>query len=248
MERLGFVETGLARRIWKICDSALIYNSVAFIYGDSHIGKTFALQEYARRNNHGQTKYIRMPARSGTQMMMKELAASCALSRDCAFEKLRERVLRALDGNNLVIVDEIHQTFVSYHSHQLLGCLELLREIHDRTGCGMVLVGTNVFRDELQKGLHKTMLEQLKRRGIFELQLPAVPPRRDLDMVAKAYGLAPATGEAEALQDLIIKTSGLGKFTKYLMAASRMAAKAGQKTSWQHFVTSHDIIRKLSMG
>ena len=244
--RAEFVETKTAKRIWKICESALIYNSISFIYGDSHIGKTWSLEEFTRQHDHGQTKYIRMPSSAGIQLLMKEFAGACALSKDSAFERLRDRVIKAIDKNHLVIVDEIHQTFVSYHKQARLSCLELIREIHDRTRCGMVLCGTNVFRDELQQGLHKRFLEQLRRRGIFELQLPSVPPRADLDAIAESYGLAPCEGEAEQLVLQIAKNAGLGRYCKFLEAASRHAKKKNQKLNWGHFVSAHDIIKNLS--
>jgi DNA transposition AAA+ family ATPase len=241
-----FIETTTARKIWKICDSALVYNSIAFIYGDSQIGKTCALEEYARRNNHGQTKYIRLPASAGVQLMMKEFAEACALSRNCCFEKLRERVLSALDRNHLVIVDEIHQTFASYHSRARISCLEVLREIHDRSNCGMVLCGTNVFREELQTGLHKKLLDQLRRRGIFELQLSAKPPKSDVRAIAATFGLEEPDPEAAQLVDDILGKHGLGKLIRFMQAGSRMARKQGRPLSWKHFVSAHDIIKRLS--
>lgn len=248
ISRPNFVDTETSKKIHKICESALIYNSISFIFGESQIGKTTALLEYARRNNHGRTKYIRMPSSAGIQLMMKEFAVACAVSPRSCFEQLRERVLRAIDRNHLVIVDEVHQTFVSYHKKARLSSLELVREIHDRTGCGMVLCGTNVLKEELQQGEHKKLLDQLRLRGIFTLQLPAVPTRKDLDAIAVSYGLAPADGEAEQLMLHIAKSYGLGKFCKFLAAASRHATKKGEKMKWKHFVTAHDIVKKLSEG
>ena len=139
LARQAFVETDTARRIWKICDAAITYQSIAMIFGDSQTGKTWALQEYARRHNHGQTKYIRMPAAAGVQMVCRAFAEACGLSHKCSYEAMRERVQRAIDGNTLVIVDELHQAFNTYQRHARVAVLEVIREIHDRTGCGMVL-------------------------------------------------------------------------------------------------------------
>ena len=187
-----------------------------------------------------------MPATAGVQLMMKTLARSCNLSPNCSFEKLRDTVLNHLDKNTLVIVDEIHQAMLSYHKQARVTCLELLREIHDRTHCGMVLCGTNVFREEIQRGKDKEMLDQLQRRGIVQLQLPRRPPVRDLDAVAKAFGLPPAEGEARELMKTIIHESGLGKFVKFLQAASRYSNKTKTKLDWKHFVHAHDAFAKLS--
>jgi len=242
----SFVETNTARKIWKVCDAAVAYKTIAFIFGDSQVGKTTALQEYARRNNHGQTKYIRMAASSGTQLMMKLLAEACAFSPKGCFENLRKRVLGALDENTLVIVDELHLAFFTYHSKARLSCLEVLRELHDRTGCAMVLCGTNVGRDEIDRGPQKEYLEQLRRRGVFRLQLPKYATQGDLNAIAKSFGLPPAEGEAADLVKQIIRANGLKAYTSYLQAAGRIASNTRRKLAWKHFIQAHDVIAKLS--
>jgi DNA transposition AAA+ family ATPase len=246
MVKLDFVETSIWRACEKVCTHALVTNTVAFIFGDSQIGKTTALEEFARRNNHGQTKLIRMPASAGVQLFMKEMAKACFVSPDSCFEKLRDRVLNAIDDKTLVIIDEVHQIFTSYQHSSTIKVAEVIREIYDRTHCGMVLVGTNVLKDELTHGKLAAILEQLRRRGTIPLQLPSYPPKADLDKIARKFGLAPADGiAAEVVKDMIL-TSGLGMYIKFLQSASMMAGREGRKPSWDHFVQAHDIIAKLS--
>ena len=241
-----FVETETARKIWKICDAATTYQTIAKIYGDPQIGKTWALEEYARRHNHGSTKFVRLPAAAGVQMMMRTFATSCGLSHKCSFEAMRERVMRSIDQDNLVIVDELHQAFNTYQRHARVACLELIREIHDRTGCGMVLCGTNVARDEIERGQHKQLLEQLDRRGIFLLQLPKVATWADRDAIAKSFGLPKADGTARELVDAIVRTSGLKAYTSFLRAAVKLASNRKQPLTWDHFAGAYRTIQSLS--
>lgn len=244
--KLDFVETSIWKVCDKVCNAALVTQTVAFIWGDSQIGKTTALEEYARRNNHGQTKLVRMPASAGVQLFMKELAKACYVSPESCFEKLRERVLNAIDDKTLIIVDELHQAFTSYQSGSAIKVMEVIREIYDRTHCGMVLVGTNVLRDNLTTGRLAAILEQLRRRGTIKVQLPAHPPKVDLDRIAKKFGLPPADGIAlEVVKDMI-HTSGLGMYIKFLSSAGMLANREGRKLTWDHFVQAHDIIARLS--
>jgi len=245
--KLDFVETSIARTVWKACDGALITQTVAMIYGDSQIGKTMALEEYARRNNHGQTKYLRMPASAGVQLFMRELAKACFVSSHRSFEGMRESVLHTIDDKTLVIIDEAHQCFLSYLKGSQIKVLELVREIYDRTQCGMVLCGTNVWRREMQEGKMAQMLEQLRRRGTIKIQLPARPPKADLDRIAKKFNLPPPEDLALDVIKEMLHTSGLGMYVKYLQNAARMATREGKKLSWDHFVQAHDIIQKLSI-
>lgn len=243
---IGFVETSISRKIWKAAEYALVSQSMAFVYGEPQIGKTTALEEYARRNNHGQTKFVRMPASAGVQLMMKEFASACYISPASCFDNLRERVLNSLDSRNLVIIDELHQVFLSYQRGSAIKCLEVIREIHDRTKCGMLLCGTLQLRKELMLGSHTDLLEQFKRRGVLEINLPKLPPKKDIDLISAAFRLAPAEDTALEIQTDIIKAHGLGKFAKFLQTGQRIAAKAGQPFTWDHFIKAHDILAKLS--
>lgn len=244
--KLDFVETSTWRVVDRVCNAALVTQTVAFIWGESQMGKTTALEEYSRRNNHGQTKFVRMPASAGVQLFMKELAKACYVSPDSCFDKLRERVLNAIDDKTLVIVDELHQAFTSYQHGSAIKVMEVIREIYDRTRCGMVLVGTNVLRDELHQGKLAAILEQLRRRGTIKIQLPAHPPKADLDKIARKFNLLPAEGEAAEVVKDMIHTSGLGMYIKFLQSACMMAAREKKKVSWDHFIQANDIIAKLS--
>jgi DNA transposition AAA+ family ATPase len=248
LTKLNFVETSIARTIWKACDGALITQTIALIYGDSQIGKTTALEEYQRRNNHGQTKYVRMPASAGVQLFMRALARACFVSPNRSFEGMREAVLHTIDDKTLIIIDEAHQCFLSYMKGSQIKVLELIREIYDRTQCGLVLCGTNVLRHEIQEGKLSQMLEQLRRRGTIKIQLPAKVPKVDLDRIAKKFALAPADGIALDTIKSMLHTSGLGMVVKYLQNSARMAGRANEQLTWEHFVQAHDIIAKLSVG
>lgn len=244
----GFIDTSIAKRIFQVCNAAMVSQTIAFIFGDSQIGKTRALVEYQRRNNHGQTKYVRMPASAGVQLVAKEIARACYVSPRTSFENMRDSILRAVDAQTLMIIDEGHQAFLSYQRSSQVKVFEFLREIYDRTNCGMVICGTNVLRDEMQTGRLALMLKQLDRRGIIRVSLPAAPPQKDIDAVARSFGLEPAEGDAAEIVKDMIHVSGLGKFVKFLQAASSLASKEGKRLSWDHYVRAHDIIAKLSRG
>ena len=70
--REEFVLTPTAQRIWTLLHLARESHTVAFVLGPSHIGKTWALENYAVQNNHGSTPYIRMKAASGLDLPAKK--------------------------------------------------------------------------------------------------------------------------------------------------------------------------------
>jgi DNA transposition AAA+ family ATPase len=242
-----FIETTVARKVHAVCNAAWQSHTIAMIWGESQTGKTLALEEFARNNNHGRTKYIRLPATAGVQLVAKVIAKACYVSPESAFEGLRDRILKAISSDTLVIIDEAHECFLCYQKGSAIKVFEFLREIYDRTGCGMVICGTNVLRDEIMVGKMQLMLRQLDRRGIIKVQLPDVTPMRDCEKIAREWLKLPAPeGEArEIIKDMVLKT-GLNAYVHFLKAAGRLAA--GEKTSvnWGHFVRAYGIIRSLS--
>lgn len=239
-----FVETTVAKRVFQVCDAARISNTVAFIFGDSQQGKTTALEEYTRQNNHGQTVYVRLPSSAGVQLLAKEIARACHVNPDSSFERVRDRVINALDHNRLIIVDELHQVFTSYHAASQIKVLEFLREIHDRTRCGMVLCGTHVLRREIEDGKLALILEQLRRRATLRLELPPRPSKTDVAKFAHGFGLPdPGAAETAVIRDMVY-SSGLGMYVKFLQAGHRLAAKAQQTMTWEHFLNAHALISR----
>jgi DNA transposition AAA+ family ATPase len=245
---IGFVETTTWEKIDKVCRHALVGQLPAFIFGASQIGKTTCLEEYARRNNHGQTRYIRMPASPGFHDALGAVARACYVSGRLSSRDLRERVFGAVNDRMLLIIDEMHQPLISGRGNTAVQIIEWLRELYDRTNCGIVFCGTRVFRTELETGKFALILDQFRRRGIIQLSLPDVAPAADVAKIAKAFGLPPPEGGAEKIVETMLKKSGLGQFVKFLQLASNLAANQKKTLSWDHFVTAFDFVAELSAG
>jgi DNA transposition AAA+ family ATPase len=176
-----------------------------------------------------------MPASAGVQSMMREIAEALHISSRTSFEQLRGRVANALDGSRLLLIDEVHECFVSYQKSSMVKSLNVLRQLQETTKCGMVLCGTNVFRHEIERGEFAQALKQLRRRGIWELQLESVPTDGDLALIARHYRLPAPDEKAQELVGWIAAEMGLGKYTKFLARASEMASQKRETMTWEHF-------------
>jgi DNA transposition AAA+ family ATPase len=243
--RETFVEISISKKIWEACDWARQSKTMVFVYGNTQFGKTTAALEYMARHNHGITKYVRLPASAGVQLMMKEFARSCWVSPNSCFENLREYVLNAIDSSHLILIDELHQVFLSYLRGSAIKCLEVIREIHDRRGCGMVLFGTNKLKKELMMGEHVDLLTQFKERGVLEVQLPTTVPRKDLSKIAASFGLAEPPSDAAEIIERITKDHGLKRYVLFLKSGKILAGSESRRMTWDYFIRAHDIIAKL---
>lgn len=240
-----FMENTVWQRVSWLCERAFIRQKIGFIYGESQIGKTECLNEYQRRNNHGQTIYVELPPSCGLRLMVQTIAEALHVSGKSCYEELIRRIIAALDESKLLILDEVHRIFTTYDKKSVMRAMDVIRYIHDRSKCGLVLSGTNVFRDNMRSGEFFQYMKQLNRRGLYTLQLPAFPPQEDLDLVARRFGLDPAEGEAEKILDHIAR-EGFGVVITRLTDAAEIAAKKKQPISWDHFLKAVDIVRKMA--
>lgn len=246
--QIGFIETTAWGKISRVCNAALYDNMPAFIYGASQIGKTACLQEFARRNNHGTTRYIRMPSSPTFQYFLKTVAEACYISTRQNHDILRRRIMDALDSRNLLIVDEVHQAMCTASENAARKVIEFLREIYDRTGCGIVLCGTKVFRDEFERGRQALIFDQFRRRGMLELTLPDTPSKADINKIAKAFDLPPPEGDVLELIKTMLQSSGLGKYIKFLQYANGVSVSRNEALSWTHFTDAYAGVKALSAG
>ena len=237
MVRADFVDTSIFKAIRDTCDLALFNELPATIIGVSQIGKTSALEEYQRRSEF-MVRLVRMPAAPGLRGAMEAVADACNVTTRCTSEQLRRRVADSLDNKTLLIVDEFHQLAISSGRESAMKIAEWIRELHDRSKCGLVLCGTKALKQDLIDGPLKAWLDQLKQRCIKHLVLPDRLPDEDILLVAKNYRLAEPDAETLAA----LRTLRMNRLCKILMLADNLARKRDQPLDWKHFHAAYRMV------
>jgi DNA transposition AAA+ family ATPase len=243
--KLQFIPTKLTERIWQICDSALELQRVAFLFGESQIGKTEALQAYAESHNHGSTIYVSVPTGGFLTHFLARLADSLRISHRMKQGELRQRIIQAFDARMLLIVDEAHQCISQSNSTSRLQTIEFIREIFDQRHCGLVICATKVFKEAMERGAVEKLLRQVKRRRLCAAELPDRPTQEDLNTFAAAHGLPPSTGKAREIEAEIVNDEALGMWLSILRNAAKLAALKKQKLDWPHVLTARLALRHL---
>lgn len=245
-----FIETALARRLFATFDKTRALGNVSIVWGKMGIGKTTVALEYQRRNNHGKTLLVRFPAGATFAFFVSHVAKACGVSvRSQSQLQQREKIYQVLAaGKRLLIVDELHQAFLTNRSDTAVKCCEFLREIIDVSGCGLVLMGTMLLRDSVFSGPHKEALAQLVDRGTVQIPLPDKATKVDVKAFLGNYGLqfpAPEDPAAAILNDILV-SHGLRKLTMHLRDGAAYARKCGEAYQWRHFLAAFEAIQSLS--
>ena len=247
---IDFVVTPTVRKIWTGCDLSRESHTPVLIYGASHIGKTWALEHYAVKNNHGATPMVRIPSSSGLGGMVRAIAIKVGISPNGSVADLIERVKNALTPDQVLILDEVHQLIYTYRKESFFACLEVIRSIYDHAKCGMVICTTSVFQRQIERE-KKSYLEQIFRRGVHRVQLGEIVTAQDARLIFEHHGLAwPGKRLSfdfgaglverpwEILQQLA-KEHGLLAMTERIRYARKFAAKEGVALDWKHFCQAH---------
>jgi len=250
-----FVMTPTAKKIETAFDLARESQSIVFIWGPSHVGKTWtAVHHYCPNNNHVKTFYCRMKAASGLGGMVRAMADSAGISDKSNTAALIERIKRATSPNTLWILDEVHLLAHTYRSGSFHNSMELIREIYDETECGIALLFT--ILDDVKAASQKE-LQQLWRRGVHKVPLPLMPTKADLAAILKHSGLEfPEREDVVTVRNIaeqpyeilrqLARTEGLKCITERLRYARKLAGKESKGIAWSHFVDAHLRIAKQS--
>lgn len=245
-----FIETSLAKRLFIVCDKTRALKTVSITWGKMGIGKSVCIMEYARRNP-ARTSVVRFPAGATFAHFIQEVGRALGITKPQSGHQLRERITHILGmGQRLLIVDELHQAFLTTRSDTAVRCCEFLREISDVSQCGLVLVGTELLEENIFRGPHKDALRQFVDRGTVQVSLPALATQKDIQQFLQAYGLefpdAANDPAAHAILTDIIKSAGLRKLTLHLRDGQAHANKKQEIYQWSHFTAAFKAIQSLS--
>jgi DNA transposition AAA+ family ATPase len=246
-----FISTSLAKRMFVLFDKTRALRNVTILWGVMGIGKTECITEYQRKNNHGRTLVVRFPAGASFAFFVSHVARACGVA-TCSQSQFqqREKIYQVLAaGQRLLIIDELHQAFLTTRTDTAVKCCEFLREISDVAGCGLVLVGTELLRKEIFSGIHKEALRQLVDRGTVQVPLPGKATKQDYQAFLSYYGLpypSESDGRAGEILADIIQSAGLRKLTMHLRDGAAYAKRRQEPYAWEHFVAAFEAIQSLS--
>lgn len=232
-------QLSVVRKIGTFAEMVRLTRQMGPLWGDSQIGKSLALEHIAADDSKD-TILFRLAA-SGTQKdSINALAEACGVPTRKDDHEKRDRILKRIKPQTLLIVDEFHQAFVGRKLK--MGLIERIREIHDLCKCGVLLCGTHIFVEMLSSEKFKDFLSQINRRGVLRMFIPTAPEPGDLELLFAAYKLPPPDGRAATIAKQLSAQHGIGELTKYFQVARFLAMNETVPMGWDHFLKAHDTL------
>lgn len=241
-----WVENKATRMIFAGLNYAMANNSIATILGESRMGKTVTAKRWRDENNHGRTVFVTAPAYGGTRRLLFDIAKCVGVNTNKSAVDVHESILRAFNRNRILIIDEAHRLLPGDRGRQDPQKLEILRDLHDRTGCALCLLATQRFDTELRKGA-EYQFEQLIGRIGMPVRLPRNFLVTDIEPIVRQYVKRPSDSMLDTALGLANKPGRLGILVETLKVASRMAVKSKSTLTEEHFFKALKL-RQEMMG
>lgn len=212
----------IAKYVGAACDQG----AVCLLYGPPGTQKTFAISHLiAERNRGGKTPaiYVYASENMKPRALLKRVGQGAGV-----FVNLQgtDRIIASILANfksrerpPAVVVDEAQ--------HLSVPELEILRELHDRSGCGLLLAGSHNLYDNFLRG--RARLEQWLSRIDYKDPLPGLleDEVREISCRELGNGKLAKLGDAQlkkivaacSVEDIFARgTDGKPRVTKYLSA------------------------------
>ncbi len=130
-----WVETSVAREIIQVCAITAETCKIGVVFGPAQIGKSFTLESIEGDQRFGDPVLIRIDESMLRPFALcRAIAARFELSTNGTFDAVFRRVIQRLSGTKrMLMLDEVERTVYK--------TLEMIRDLHEQTGCPLLLCG-----------------------------------------------------------------------------------------------------------
>lgn len=238
-----YIPTEIMQRIWTACDYAKAAKMVNMVVGVSQIGKTTAARAYRARYPET-TLLVELMPKPTISSILHDLAEALHIpGSSCrSLAAMRQAVKAALSPRHIIIIDEAH---LALDRQQGADALDMVRRLHDLTGCAVVLLITHIDDSKFTASPHAGQLDQLRRRGLSET-LPPTPSAKDVALIWHAFQLPQPTPEIERTMHALARKNCFGTLLAIMRLAVAEARMNGSEVDLDYLNTAMQRMGKLS--
>jgi DNA transposition AAA+ family ATPase len=190
------------RRIQKYFEAAIERGEVCLLYGPPGTQKSFVLEYLVAERNRKKLNdavYVYASCDIRPLALLKRIGRQAGVPiKTQAVERMISGLLAhfaSLDKPPAILVDE------AQHLH--IEALEILREVHDRSGCGLVLAGSHNLYENFLRG--RAQLEQWLSRIDHKDPLPGLQENEVHEIAARELGNGHPSKLTERQLDTLVK-------------------------------------------
>lgn len=234
----GYVATRTSRAMMAQVKFAHMGN-IAVMIGAAGMGKTETFKRYCAVTNNAFHLEMNQTTRTPGAILhaIAKVTGRPIKSRGMTTTVLFEDIVNRLKNSvALLIIDEAQ--------HARDDTLDLLRQIHDAAGCGLVLAGNRTVLGRVQAGAREAEFAALHSRVSWP-QAYEVPYPDDVEMLCDAWGVPKDTKQREFLQGVGKLPGALRSVTQTLLMATIDARLDDEDRTLSHLKAAWTQQRQL---
>jgi DNA transposition AAA+ family ATPase len=196
------------------------------------MGKTESAKLWRDANNHGTSVLVTTPPIGGTKALLQRIAVAVGVSKNKSMADMYDAITRSFNRNRILIIDEAHRLMPSSRRANPVN-VEILRDLHDETGCALAFIATQRFSDDLHNSSYQ--FEQVLGRIGMPIRLKRTIAAKDIMPIVSQYLPDPSKELMDHCKQIANEQGRLGILTEDLKIASRIAGKMEQNLTEAHF-------------
>jgi hypothetical protein len=249
VHEFALVKTSQARLIQTTLDFCLSNGAIVELIGESGMGKTWVSLNWIRTKGYeARVLYIHTPPVVHRRTIPELLARAIGLSPSKhSADELMEKICRALSRERAIIVDEAVRLLPTRPGSVPFG-LEYLRDIHDRTGCGIALLATDRLPEVIRSDTRGFMYEQWVGRTDLQVKLPRQFSRSGVRQLLAQFWHNPSDKLIDTACTLVATLRHLRELKRVVTMAQRIARKGNKELEENHFAEAMTMLAKMSTG
>lgn len=243
--RKRFIPTIVTKRIWAVCDAVRDRSVMAMISGPTGKSKTWTLTEWKHNNNHGRAVMVTARKSGGLRVFLEDLAKALNISPNRNQYAIMHAIERSLDERNVLIVDEFARLYPTGRSGSI-DAIEFIRDLHDRTGCGVVICATEGIDGLLKSGKFALWFNQFLGRIDIPLEIPRQFSRQEIGEYLAGYVDDADPDLISVARDIANRSNtGCRALLRELDRAAQAAAECGRPLSADLLTQTVEAGKKL---
>ncbi len=234
IQKADFSPNSISHLIWGGLDYAAANNSITLIVGESGLGKTVNAEKWRDDHNHGRTVMIEVPPIGGQREFLNTLARAVGVSTQVTKQQgaILNDIVKAFNPHRGLLVDEAHRLLPAQGPTNPVK-LEILRYIHDKSGCFIGLLATERFDASLKKSSYQ--YEQVLGRIGQPVRLFRSVDEKDFLPILAQYFKRPSAKLIATVKGIVNEQGRIRVLCQILKVASRIASNKKQALEEEHF-------------
>lgn len=225
VQRGVFVKTPVSEMIFWALGYIMAKGGAGLIVGESGMGKTIAVKQWCSDNNHGRSVLVECLPVGGAKGVLRQIAAKVGVNKNLNTNQMLESVIRAFNENRILVLDEVHELLPSDDRSRPVA-LDLIRRIHDISGCALCLISTERFDNDIKR--QRYMFEQIIGRTGKPFVLPNDFTEQDVRPIVTQF-IARPTAKFLSVMVGFANDRDIGRL-RYVVETLQFASKIAHDT------------------